>query len=216
MQSDNLEDRADRSVCRLKALLCLDNNNDVRDIVTFLLSQVGYKVTSTTTGAKCLSRAQQEDFDLILLDAHLPDGSGVDLCKQLRGFTPYTAIVFYTFEVEQEARLQALGAGASAYLSMPVDNLEFLNLLSSYQDSPSRHVVVAGAHADEQVIHLLSRSKALVSRGKDLHRAAQVLSKQLQALYADSDEVIKCSRNASEVSPITSTRPTGQRKSDHE
>ena len=216
MQSDNHEDSTDRTARRLHALLCIDTNKDVRDLVSFLLSQVGYKVINTTTGAKCLIRAQQEDFDLILLDAQLPDGSGVDLCKQIRGFAPNTPIVFYTSEARQEVRLQALGAGASAYLSMPVDNLEFLNLVSPYKDTPMRHAVVADAHIDEQVIHLFNKSEALESRSRDLHRKAQVLSKQLQALYADSDQVISRTGNANNVVPLASTRPTGQKKSEHE
>jgi CheY-like chemotaxis protein len=219
MQSDSHEDSINRNACRLQALLCIDINKDIRDLVSFLLSQIGYKVINTTTGAKCLTRAQQGDFDLILLDVHLSDGSGIELCKQIRGFAPHTAIVFYTTEAQQEVRLQALNAGASAYLSIPVDhinNLEFLNLVSSYQVTPKQHDVIADIQAVEQVIHLLDRRNALESRRTGSQRSSQELSKKLQGLHAKSEEVINRSSYASNALPLTSTRPTGQRKSDNE
>ena len=219
MQSATHEDSTDRTACRLQALLCIDLNKDIRDLVSFLLSQIGYKVINATTGAKCLTRAQQVDFDLILLDVHLPDGSGIELCKQIRGFAPHTAIVFYTTEAQQEVRLQALDAGASAYLSIPFDhinNLEFLTLISSYQETPKQYDVISDIQAVEQVIHLLDRSDALESRSTDLQHASQELSKKLQGLHAKSDEVINRSSYARNALPLTSTRPSGQRKSKNE
>jgi len=43
-----------------------------------------------------LRLAQQQDFDLYILDNWMPDKSGVELCRAIRAFDPYTPILFYS------------------------------------------------------------------------------------------------------------------------
>ena len=63
--------------------------------------------------------AQAEQFDLYLLDTRFPEGSGLDLCKQLREFSPQTPIVFYSGNAGEPDKAKGLAAGADAYLVKP-------------------------------------------------------------------------------------------------
>jgi len=56
---------------------------------------------------------------LYLLDTRFPEGSGLDLCKQLREFNPQTPIVFYSGDARETEKAKGLAAGADAYLVKP-------------------------------------------------------------------------------------------------
>jgi two-component system response regulator ResD len=103
-----------------RRILCIEDNEDACEILGIVLGNAGYECVSTHTVAEALNKTLTDSFDLILLDNHLPDGSGLELCKQIREFNTYTPICFYTsdaFLIQREAAMQA---GANAYLVKPV------------------------------------------------------------------------------------------------
>jgi DNA-binding response OmpR family regulator len=63
--------------------------------------------------------AQAEQFDLYLLDTRFPEGSGLELCRQLRKFNSQTPIVFYSGDAYEADKAKGLAAGADAYLVKP-------------------------------------------------------------------------------------------------
>jgi DNA-binding response OmpR family regulator len=66
-----------------------------------------------------VQKARAEHFDLYLLGSHFLDGSGSELCHQLRDLTPQTPIVFYSGNAYALDKLNGLAAGANAYLVKP-------------------------------------------------------------------------------------------------
>ena len=78
--------------------------------------------------ALLLARANQ--FDLYLIDNWMSGGSGIDLCKKLREFNPWTPILFYSGVAYESDKQQAFAAGAQAYLVKPVDNDELIEQVS--------------------------------------------------------------------------------------
>jgi CheY-like chemotaxis protein len=74
--------------------------------------------------ATALEMARTQEFDLYLLDKHLPDGSGLELCAKLNEVTPHVPCIFYTGDAYAVHRSQALAAGAVAYVAKPdIDGL---------------------------------------------------------------------------------------------
>lgn len=63
--------------------------------------------------------AQNERFDLYLLDSGFTDGSGLELCRQLRELNPQTPIVFYSGNAYKTDKEKGMAAGANAYLIKP-------------------------------------------------------------------------------------------------
>jgi DNA-binding response OmpR family regulator len=86
------------------------------------LSRGGYTVDHVTTGRDALDRA---DPDVVLLDLGLPDGDGVDICRQLRERSE-VAIIVVTARGEEPERVLALDAGADDYLVKPFGLAELL------------------------------------------------------------------------------------------
>jgi DNA-binding response OmpR family regulator len=93
------------------------------------LSRGGYTVDHVTTGREALDRANP---NVVLLDLGLPDGDGVDICRQLRKRSR-VAIIVVTARGEEPERVLALDAGADDYLVKPFDFAELLARLRALQ-----------------------------------------------------------------------------------
>ena len=77
-----------------KRVLCVDDNPDTCALVAATLT--GWKVVAEHSHGEGLRRAAAEKFHLILLDYHLPDGNGIDLCRKIRLFDVSTPILLVT------------------------------------------------------------------------------------------------------------------------
>lgn len=103
-------------------ILYIEDHEDTRELVSLVLQQRDFEVTTTGTVAGAVSLAGERKYDLYLLDTRLPDGSGVDLCKRLRSFDAHTPILFYSAAAYEVDRKSALESGAQGYLTKPSTN----------------------------------------------------------------------------------------------
>jgi DNA-binding response OmpR family regulator len=100
-------------------ILYVEDDKDSRDMVAFLLECSGYEVATVSNPIDALEVAAQVRFGLIILDNWYPDGSGIELCKQIRAFDSHIPIVFYSGAAYHEDIQEGLDAGAQAYLVKP-------------------------------------------------------------------------------------------------
>ena len=107
-------------------ILCTEDDADTRDLVRIVLIAEGYEVVCTSDAAKALTLAQEQPFDLYLLDNWLPDMLGRDLTHNLRTFDSKTPILFYSGAGFESDKRDALAAGAQGYLVKPVLNEDLL------------------------------------------------------------------------------------------
>lgn len=97
-------------------VLYVDDDADSCLMLSTMLGFSSIETTSANTIDEALRLAQAEQFDLYLLDTRFPEGSGLDLCKQLRDSNPQTPIVFYSGDAHETEKAKGLAAGADAYL----------------------------------------------------------------------------------------------------
>jgi len=102
--------------CRI---LYVDDHEDSAHMLKLILSESGYEFYSARTMDEALQLAGQHEFDLYVLDKHLPDGSGLELCKQLGELTPGVPCIFYSGDAYEIHRSEAMAAGARAYVPKP-------------------------------------------------------------------------------------------------
>lgn len=93
-----------------KKILCVDDHKDFCELVAAVLADA--KVNSAHSMADAVLLATKEKYDLYLLDYHLPDGTGLELCLLLRGFDAVTPILFIT-GTSSMTEAQAITAGAN-------------------------------------------------------------------------------------------------------
>nr|AAP58606.1 putative two-component response regulator [uncultured Acidobacteriota bacterium] len=114
--------------CRV---LVIDDHEDSLEVLKLLLGEEDYEVTIAVSIVDALTLARSQEFDLYVLDKHLPDGSGLDLCAKLVALTPRVPCIFYTGDAYEVHRREAMAAGADAYVAKPdieglIDNVHKL------------------------------------------------------------------------------------------
>lgn len=87
------------------------------------LEREGFIVETATTGVECLDAVADNPPDLILLDVMMPEMDGIETCQRLKEApeTEDIPIIFITAKSSKEGKLEGLGAGASDYITKPID-----------------------------------------------------------------------------------------------
>ncbi len=86
---------------------------------------VGHEVVIASTYRNALSIGQQQEFDILISDIGLPDGSGYDLISALQGLSPIKGIALSGYGMKADID-RSVAAGFSAHLTKPCD-LSVLN-----------------------------------------------------------------------------------------
>lgn len=109
-------------------ILIIDDNEANRYTTRLMLERAGFDVREAETGRRGLELAD-EGPDLVIVDLHLPDISGVEICRRLKtsARTSVMPVLHVTAMYPgSEERTQALAAGADGYLTRPLDTDQLL------------------------------------------------------------------------------------------
>ena len=106
---------------RGQRILCVEDDEDTCYLLRTILELAYLQVLTAHTVAEGLRWAQRRLFDLYLIDSRLPDGTGLQLSRQIRALEPATPIVFLSGDAHPADRQEGIRAGAQAYLTKPVD-----------------------------------------------------------------------------------------------
>ena len=98
--------------------LVVDDEADLRRVVTAYLEGDGFEVWEAPDGATALELARQHAPELVVLDLKLPDIDGIEVCRRLRTFTD-AYVVMLTARAEEVDTLIGLAVGADDYLTKP-------------------------------------------------------------------------------------------------
>ncbi|GAA2239927.1 response regulator transcription factor [Herbiconiux moechotypicola] len=100
-------------------ILIVDDEPNIRDLLTTSLRFAGFAVRAVSNGAQTISAVLEEEPDLIILDVMLPDMNGFGVTKRLRA-AGYTApILFLTAKDDTEDKITGLTVGGDDYVTKP-------------------------------------------------------------------------------------------------
>jgi two-component system, NtrC family, response regulator AtoC len=102
-------------------ILVVDDEKTLRYALREGLSEDGYRVETAGDLAEALAFLEREEYSLALLDQKLPDGSGLDLLKQIRQRFPDTQVVVMTAFGKFESAVEATKAGCFDYIAKPFE-----------------------------------------------------------------------------------------------
>jgi len=102
-------------------VLCVEDDHDTCEMLRVLFGMEGFDFVPAGSIAEGLAEAKSQSFDLILLNEGLPDGSGIELCRQVREFDHDTPIIFVSGADAEVDRERALEAGAQAFVPKPYE-----------------------------------------------------------------------------------------------
>jgi two-component system response regulator DevR len=112
-------------------LLVVDDHEVVRQgLVSLLDRRSGFEVVAQAGSvAESISLAARYEPDLVIMDVRLPDGSGIEACREIRAARPETRVVMLTSYPDEEAVLSAIIAGASGYLLKQIRGRDLVSAL---------------------------------------------------------------------------------------
>ena len=99
-------------------ILIIEDDSDLREGLSFSFSSDGYDVIETETKKEGLQEIKKGGCDLVLLDCNLPDGTGFELCKEVRSYSNIPIIMLTARDTELD-EIKALELGVNDYLSKP-------------------------------------------------------------------------------------------------
>jgi two-component system KDP operon response regulator KdpE len=192
----------------VKRVLVCDDEPQILRALKVILRDAGYEAVEAATMQEALDRAAVRPPDAAILDLVLPDGSGVELTRRLREWSQMPILVLSAVG-DEDAKVQALEAGADDYVTKPFGSRELVARLSAVLrragDGPDEPAIdVDGLHVDlaarivrrdGEEIHLTPIEFDLLStlvrhRGRLMtHRALLVEVWGLE--YADDTQVLR-------------------------
>jgi len=108
-----------RSAARAEGrVLVIDDEPQIRRLLTVALTSHGYWVESAATGEVGLDRLVADRFDLLLLDLGLPEMDGIEVCRHVREWSSIPIIVISVRDTEG-SKVAALDLGADDYITKP-------------------------------------------------------------------------------------------------
>jgi two-component system, OmpR family, response regulator len=107
-------------------VLVVDDDLEIRRLLGRYLTDQGFRVASAGSKAQCEAMLGGGRFDLVILDVMLPDGSGLDICRELRSRDPKVFIILVTALKEEVDRIVGLELGADDYIGKPFSPRELV------------------------------------------------------------------------------------------
>jgi DNA-binding NarL/FixJ family response regulator len=158
---------------RQRPILVVDDDPDLRQLVHQLLEPLEYDVRGASTAEEAFAIAAREQPSLVLLDVHLPDISGYEICRRLRDeYGDAIAIVFLSGErTEEFDRTAGLLLGADDYIVKPFALGEFIARVRRAIDRYSPEQVTDGAGLTPRELEVLM----LLADGLGQNKIAQAL-----------------------------------------
>jgi two-component system response regulator DevR len=118
---------------RALRLLVVDDHEVVRQgLVSLLDRRAAFDVVAQAGSiAEAIAQAARYEPDLVIMDLRLPDGSGIEACREIRAARPQTRVVMLTSYPDEEAVLSAIMAGASGYLLKQIRGRDLVSALEA-------------------------------------------------------------------------------------
>lgn len=110
-------------------ILVVEDEPDMRTIITRVLEMNEYEVIIATTGQEALDETYQRNPDLILLDVTLPDASGYEICSRLKQDPSKMniPILFLSARTQKKDIDRGFEAKANGYITKPFDPFQLLD-----------------------------------------------------------------------------------------
>jgi two-component system OmpR family response regulator len=106
-------------------ILIVDDDQAIRDVVSFALGRAGFVTTEAADGRAALARFAAEGANLVILDVMLPELDGIEVCRTLRR-TSEVPVLFLSSRDEEVDRIIGLEIGGDDYLAKPFSPRELV------------------------------------------------------------------------------------------
>ena len=114
-----------------KRILIVEDEPNIVESLSFLLTREGFSVASEKDGAEALAKVRAYKPDLVILDVMLPNRSGFDILRELKTIGPLPRVLMLTAKGQSADRETALESGADLFMTKPFSNSELIEAVKS-------------------------------------------------------------------------------------
>lgn len=107
-------------------ILLIDDEAEIRDLLTELLEDEGYKVYQAKDGVDGIEVFLNEAPDLVITDVKMPNKNGIEVLREVRSSNSEVDVIILTGQSDETTAIDCLRAGAYDYLLKPIEDLEIL------------------------------------------------------------------------------------------
>lgn len=125
-----------RSVATKGRILVIDDEFEIRESLSDLLSLEGYSVELAQSAAEGERKLLHKPYDLVLLDLMMPDKSGMDVLRDLRETDTETPVFMVTAYGSVDVAVEAIKLGATHFVTKPWDNAKLLREIERITSGP--------------------------------------------------------------------------------
>lgn len=111
-------------------VLIVDDDNEIRNVVSIYLKNEGYEVLQAENGYKALEIIKAEPIDLVLLDIMMPKINGIEVCNEIRK-NYVMPIIFLSAKDAEIDKILGLSSGAEDYITKPFSTVELIARVKS-------------------------------------------------------------------------------------
>ena len=114
-------------------ILIVDDEEDIRVLLTYNLEKEGFKVSAVSNGKECLDFIENQKPQLILLDVMMPQLDGIEVCERIKADPQNQDILicFLTARNEDYSQIAGLDAGADDYIAKPIKTKVLLSRIKA-------------------------------------------------------------------------------------
>lgn len=196
-------------------VLIVDDHAVVRaGVRQILAAHDGFQCGEAATAAQAFAQLQKEQWDVMVLDLHLPDKTGIDVLELMTTLHPTVAVLVFSMSPAERYALQVMHAGAKSYLQkdaapdelvtairtvatgvkhLPDDLLDVLLAPGEATDS-ARHSVLS--NSEREIFQKICEGKTLTSIGKEMGLTLKTVSRNriaiLQKMNMQSNADLIC------------------------
>jgi len=163
-----------------KRLLIIDDEENMRHMLSVLTSKAGYQVTIAENGEQGLAIQKKQPFPFILCDLKMPKMDGLQFLHALNGASPAPIVIMMSAYASIDDAVEAMRSGAYDFITKPFKTAEILLVL----EKAFEHQAL-----QEENIRLKEQVKRLESRGSDSFQEIIAHSEKMRSLLSLTKKV---------------------------
>lgn len=155
-----------------RKILIIDDDTDLSMLIMDMLEDKGYDATLAGNLDEAYELLEKEQFHLILLDINLPDGTGFELCQEIRRVST-VPVIFASARTSEDDKITGLDMGGDDYIPKPYSLKELMSRINSllrrtygFEEQGVKHTLKAGK--DNEVI-IDSLNRTVTRNGKSVN-----------------------------------------------
>lgn len=175
-----------------KKILIVDDEEDIRDLLSYHLSKEHYLVLTASNGKEAIEIAKKQHPDLILMDVMMPQMDGIQACKLLRKLPEIKSfIVFLTARNDESSEIMGFESGADDYITKPIKPRLLISRVSAILRRSSnentnepKNTISIGALTINPESYVVHRNNTLISLPKKEFELLYLLASKPNTVFS--------------------------------